>query len=249
MSPSAIDDLGDVLREHQDVFSTSITDFDSYSLIPFKITVPPDNAPVTFHPYWMNPIVAKQADAIIDQYLAAGRIQHSTSPYAGPMVAIPKKDGGVRITMNYKKLNAISSLGQLPIPSVDEILYSLGKGRIFSLFVSSFHQITIDKDTIPLTTFGTPERLFELLVMPQGSSAAPGWFVKVINEVIKGLERVAAYLDDIIVYDTDSTAHTANIRVLFRRLRLHNLTLSSAKTRIGATKADLLGAFDLPCRR
>ena len=50
------------------------------------------------------------------------------------MVAIPKKDGNVRITVNYKKLNAISSLGQLPIPRVDEVLDSLGKGRIFSLF-------------------------------------------------------------------------------------------------------------------
>ena len=43
--------------------------------------------------------------------------------------------------------------------------------------------------------------------MPQGSSASPGWFVKVINEVIKGLGQVAAYLDDVIVFDFDLTAH------------------------------------------
>ena len=52
--------------------------------------------------------------------------------------------------------------------------------------VSSFHQITVHKDTIPLTALCTPTRLFEWLVMPQGSSAAPGWFVRVINEAIKG---------------------------------------------------------------
>ena len=156
------------------------------------------------------------------------------------MVAIPKKDGGVLITINYKKLNAISSLGQLPIPRVDEVLDSLGKGRIFSLFdlVSSFHEITIDKETIPLTAFCTPNRLFEWLVMPQGSSASPGWFVKVINEVIKGLERVAAYLDDIIVFDPTPSDHTANIRALFERLRKHRLKLSPAKAKIGATTAD-----------
>ena len=90
--------------------------------------------------------------------MVAGLIQHSTTPYSSPMVAIPKKDGSVRIAVNYKKLNAISSLAQIPIPRVDEVLDSLGKGRIFSLFdlLSSFHQITIDKDTIPLTTFCTP---------------------------------------------------------------------------------------------
>ena len=92
------------------------------------------------------------------------------------MVAIPKKDGNVRITVNYKKLNAISSLEQLPIPHVDEVLDSLGKGRIISLFdlVYSFHQITIDKDIIPLAAFCTPTRLFEWLVMPKGSSASAG---------------------------------------------------------------------------
>ena len=158
------------------------------------------------------------------------------------MVVIPKKDGGARITINCKKLSAISSLRQPPILRVDEILDSLGKGRIFSLFDlgSSFHQIIIDKDTIPLTASCTCDRLLERLVMPQGSNAAPGWFVKVINEVIKGLERIAAYLDDIIVYDSDPAAHTANIRALFGRLRKHNLTLSPSIAKIDATKTDIL---------
>ena len=133
------------------------------------------------------------------------------------MLAIPKKDGNVRITVNYKKLNAISSLGQLPIPRVDEVLDSLGKGRIFSLFdlVSSFHQITIDKDTIPLTAFCTPNRLFEWLVMPQGSSASP--VVRQGHQ--RGHQRhVAAYLDDVIVFDPDPASHVDNIRALFQRL-------------------------------
>ena len=49
-------------------------------------------------------------------------------------MVIPKKSGGVRITVNYKKLNKISSLSQLPIPRVEQVLDSLGKGRMFSLF-------------------------------------------------------------------------------------------------------------------
>ena len=77
--------------------------------------------------------------------------------------------------------------------------------------------------------------------MPQGSSAAPGWFVKVINEVIKGLANVAAYLDDVIVFDPDPAAHVLNITELFKRLRKHNLKLSPSKAKIGATDADFLG--------
>ena len=84
--------------------------------------------------------------------------------------------------------------------------------------------------------------------MPQGSSASPGWFVKVINEVIKGVERVAAYLDDVIVFDPDPTDHVANILALLGRLRKHlgrlrkhHLKLSPSNATIAATIADFLG--------
>ena len=121
--------------------------------------------------------MAKEVDATLNQYLAAGLIQHSTSPYSSPLVVMPKTPGGVLITVNYKKLNQISSLSQLPIPRVDQILDSLcSRDRVFSLFdlVSSFHQITAHKVTVPLTAFCTPTGLYEWLVMPQGSSASPG---------------------------------------------------------------------------
>ena len=106
----------------------------------------------------------------------------------------------------------------MPIPRVDQVL-----------------------DTVPLTAFCTPTGLYEWLVMPQGSSASPGWFVKVINEVIKGLAQVAAYLDDVIVFDSDPTAHVRTIRALFERLRKHNLKLSPSKAHLGATDANFLG--------
>ena len=77
--------------------------------------------------------------------------------------------------------------------------------------------------------------------MPDGSSAAPGWFVKVINVVIKGLYRVTAYLDDVIVFHADPSLHVANIKDLFLRPRKHNLKLSPSNTTIGATDADFLG--------
>ena len=76
--------------------------------------------------------------------------------------------------------------------------------------------------------------------MPQGISAAQGWFVKVINEVMNGLDHVAAYLDDVIVFDVDPSLHVANIKEFFLGLRQHNLKLSPSKATIGATDADFL---------
>ena len=113
---------------------------------------------------------------------------------------------------------------------------------MFSLFdlVSSFHQVTARKNTVPLTAFCTPTGLYEWLIMPQGCSSSPGWFLKLINEIIKGLARVAAYLDDVIVFDSDPSANVKTVRALFERLRKHNLKLSSSKARLGATDANFL---------
>ena len=99
--------------------------------------------------------MAKEVAATVSQYLAAGLIQHSNSPCSIPLVVISKTSGRVRITVNYKKLNQISSLSQVLTPRGDQVLDFLGKGWIFSFFelVSSFHQITAHQDTIPLTAF------------------------------------------------------------------------------------------------
>ena len=77
--------------------------------------------------------------------------------------------------------------------------------------------------------------------MPQGISAVPGWFIKGIDEGIKDLDRVAAYLDDVIVYDPYPAVDVINIRSLVERLYKHNLKLSPSKAKLGATNADFLG--------
>ena len=118
--------------------------------------MPEGSGPVTSRPHRINPILAKVVGAILNQYFAAGLVQLSTALHSSPLVVVLTPSGGARITVNYKKLNDIIRLGRLLIPRVDEVLDSLGKGRVFSLFdlVSSFHQITTHKDAVP------PQRVF-----------------------------------------------------------------------------------------
>ena len=84
-------------------FSKRKTDFGFCTLMLFEISVPEGSAPVTSRPHRINPVLAEEVDATLNQYLAAGLIQHSTSPYSSPLVVIPKKSRGVQITVNYKK--------------------------------------------------------------------------------------------------------------------------------------------------
>ena len=111
---------------------------------------------------------------------------------------------------------------------------------MFDLF-SGFTQLTIHPETIPLTAFCTPNRLYEWLRMPQGAADAPAWFVSVIRLVTSGLDNIRMYLDEAIGSDDSPTTHVATLATFFARLRLHNLNLSPNKTRIGAARVEFLG--------
>lgn len=124
----------------------------------------------------MNPIVSTQVGAILGKYLAAGLIQRSTSAYRSPIEAIPEKSGVLRVTVNYQRLDRITSFSLLPVPRVDQIMNKLHQGSIFSLFDStgSFHQIPVHPDTVPLTAFATPTLLFECLRMSMDTNHLVG---------------------------------------------------------------------------
>ena len=205
--------------------------------------MPPGTQPIQSRPYRLSPVLSKQVDAILDSYLAAGLIQHSASPWSSPLVCVPKKSGGIRITVNYQKLNKVTEIPQIAIPRVDEVLDTLGGGSVFSVFdfFSGFTQLTIHPDTIPLTAFCTPNGLYHWLRMPQGAAVAPAWFVSVMRLVTAGLDNIRMYLDDAIVSNDCPLHHVATLATFFARLRLHKLKLSPDKSRIGAARVDFLG--------
>ena len=158
-------------------------------------------------------------------------------------MCVPKKSGGIRITVNYQKLNKVTEIPQIAIPRVDEVLDTLGGGSVLSVFdlFSGFTQLTIHPDTIPLTAFCTPNGLYEWPRMIQGAAGAPAWFVSVMRLVTAGLDNIRMYLDDAIGSDDCPLHHVATLATFFARLRLHKLKLSPDKSRIGAARVDFLG--------
>ena len=239
----AIEALSETLAAHADVFSSSKFYYGECSLRPFEIKVPPGTQLIQSRTYRLNPVLFKQVDAILDSYLAAGLIQHSTAPWSSPLVCVLKKSVGIRITVNYQKLNKVTEIPQITIPRVDEVLDTLGGGSVFSVFdlFSGFTHLTIHPDTIPLTAFCTPNGLYEWLRMPQGASGAPAWFISVMRLFTAGLDNIRMYLDDAIGSDDCPLHHVTTLAAFFARLRLHQLKLSPDKSRIGAARLDFLG--------
>ena len=124
------------------------------------------------------------------------------------MLVIAKADGRIRITCNYKRLNALSITPVLPLPTVDDLLSDLGGANIFSTvdLVSGFFQCSIHEDSIPLTAVCTQAGNYEWTVMPMGLASSPGWFQSIMLRACDGLKRVRLYIDDVVFFEKRSRA-------------------------------------------
>ena len=163
-------------------------------------------------------------------------------------MVIPKKSSGVSITANYNKLNQIRKLSKTdPSRGLRPGLLRLRLGvfRVRLCFLvppDNETQGHSSSNSVLHTHIG----LYEWIVMPQGSSTSPGRLVKVIDEVIKNLNQVVAYVDDVIMFDSDTVVHVRTFHSLFKRFRNQNLKLSPSKALLGATDANVLGHLISP---
>ena len=244
-NPKIIRRLGDVLIECQHRFSKGQEDLGLYKNDPFKIKLKEDaKTPIVSRSYSYNPVVAREIDLIIEKYLNAGIIRRSQSPCAASIVVVLKKNRGIRITCDYRRLNEATAVPQTPIPHIDELLDTSGSASFFSSFdmMSGFHPIMIGENSVPLTAFCTASGLYELFVMPMGTLGSPEHFQRVMQQVTADLAHfVTIYIDDVLIRNNDESSMVDYIERFLKALTKHNLKISPSKSEIGAQEISFLG--------
>jgi len=164
-------------------------------------------------PYRLS--VAEQAElrTQLTALLEAGRIRPSKSPYAAPVLFVHKKDGSMRMCIDYRALNRITKKDRFPLPLIDDILTSLHGATVFSKIdlKSSYYQIRIKEEDIHKTAFRTHSGHFEFLVMPFGLCNAPATFQREMNTLFGHLPFVKVYLDDILVASKTAEEHQRHL--------------------------------------
>ena len=145
------------------MFSSNKWDIGHCNLQPFNIELRPEAKPCADRPYRYSPAMTKLVKVEIDRLLAAGIIRPSMSEWSSPVVAVLKKDGTARITVNYKKLNAMTVVPQMPLPHIEDMLNSLGGSSVFTVMdiTSGYFTSAISEDAIPLTAMVTSFGLYE----------------------------------------------------------------------------------------
>jgi hypothetical protein len=133
-----------------------------------------------------------------------GHIQPSTSPFGAPVLFVVKKDGTLRMCIDYRKLNSHTIKNRYPLPRIDDLLDRLNGAKYFTTLdlKSGYHQIPLHPSYIPKTAFNTPFGHYEFTVLVEGLSNCPAVFQSVMNNALSTVVGSCAlvYLDDVIVY-------------------------------------------------
>ena len=215
---------------------TSIASHKIRTIDDLPVRVPPRRIPAAYRGE-----VEKQLQAM----LAEGIITPSDSAFTAPCVFAMKKNGEVRICVDYRELNKRTVKDAYPLPLPDEIQERLQGDAIFSTLDlrSGYWQIPVAEKDQHKTAFcpGHEYGLFEFKRMPFGLTGAPATFQRAMNTIFRGLPFVSVYLDDILVHSKDQRSHLENLREVFHRLSKSGLTIRGAKCAIGKSQVTYLG--------
>ncbi|XP_074278678.1 uncharacterized protein LOC141602275 [Silene latifolia] len=203
--------------------SEEISGLPPYREVEFTIELVPGSTPISKAPYRMAPAELKELKKQLDELLEKGYIKPSASPWGAPVLFVKKKDGSLRLCIDYRELNKITIKNKYPIPRIDDLFYQLQGCVVFSKIDlrSGYHQMRIKTEDTPKTAFRTRYGHYEYMVMPFGLTNAPAVFMDLMNRVFKSyLDKfVIIFIDDILVYSKNEEDHAQHLRTVLETLR------------------------------
>jgi hypothetical protein len=218
---SSLDEIP-VVCEYPDVFPNELPGMPPDRDVEFVIELQPGTAPISKRPYHMPPKELAELKTQLQELLDKGYIRPSSSPWGCPALFVKKKDGSLRMCIDYRPLNAVTIKNKYPLPRIDVLFDQLSGAKVFSKIDLRFgyHQIQIRPCDIPKTTFSTRYGLYEFLVMSFRLTNGPAYFMYLMNSVfIAELDKfVVVFIDDILIYSKSENDHANHLRVVLQRL-------------------------------
>ncbi|KAJ9563826.1 hypothetical protein OSB04_008986 [Centaurea solstitialis] len=190
--------------------------------VEFRIDLIPRAAPVAKAPYRLAPAEMRELSNQIQELLDKGFIQPSSSPWGAPVLFVKKKDGSLRMCIDYRELNKLTIKNCYPLPRIDDLFDQLQGASFFSKIDLRFgyHQVRVHEEDVPKTAFRTRYGHYEFMVMPFGLTNAPAVFMDLMNRICRPyLDKfVIVFIDDILIYSQSREEHEQHLKVVLELL-------------------------------
>lgn len=181
----------------------------------------------------------------LDRLLELGLIKPSDGQWTSPILFVKKKDGSLRLCVDYRKLNDITVKDAFPLPNIDELLDSVGGARYFSTLdaASGYWQIPLAADSIAKSGFTTKWGTYTWQAMPFGLCSAPQTFQRAVTNILSPYigDFVHVFIDDIIVCSKDLDEHAVHLAKVMEACQSANLRLKRSKCVFGLSQVEYLG--------
>ncbi|KAJ0559852.1 putative nucleotidyltransferase, Ribonuclease H [Helianthus annuus] len=234
-----------VVRDFQDVFPEDLPGIPPEREVEFGIELIPGAKPVAKAPYRLAPSELQELMSQIQDLLDKGFIRPSVSPWGAPVLFVRKKDGSMRMCIDYRELNKLTVKNRYPLPRIDDLFDQLQGANWFSKIDlrSGYHQLRVKEEDVPKTAFRTRYGHYEFLVMSFGLTNAPAAFMDLMNRVCKPMldKSVIVFIDDILVYSKSEAEHANHLREVLETLRRERLYAKFSKCAFWLREVQFLG--------
>lgn len=211
----------------------------------FSIDLIPGAEPVSVAPYRMSPLELKELKTQLEELIQKHFIRPSVSPWGAQVLLVKKKDGSMRLCIDYRQLNKVTIKNKYHLPRIDDLLDQLKGASVFSKIDlrSGYHQIRIKSSYVSKTAFRMRYGHYEFLVMPFGVSNAPAVFMDYMNRIFQPYldQFVIIFIDDALVYSKNPQEHAQHLRMVLEILREKQLYAKFSKCEFWLSEVKFLG--------
>ena len=236
--------LDEVLKKNAAAFMSNAYDLGYTENIKHRINLR-TNKPVA-QPYRrIAPHLMEEVHQHLKELLEKDVIEESVSPYAAPIVVVRKKDGSIRLCIDYRKLNAETIPDAYPLPRIEESFDALSGAKFFSTLDlgMGYYQIAMEPEDKEKTAFITPFGLHQHKRLPQGLSTSPATFQRLMQRTLDQyiFKSVLVYLDDILIYSRTFEDHLRKIDEILQLIIKTGLKLRPDKCQFLRKEVNYLG--------
>ncbi|KAI3701816.1 hypothetical protein L6452_27177 [Arctium lappa] len=234
-----------VVRDYPEVFPKELPGVPPERQVEFRIDLVLGAAPIARVPYRLAPTEMQELMKQLQELLEKGFIKQSSSPWGAPILFVKKKDGTMRMCVDYRELNKIIIKNIYPLPRIDDLFDQLQGASYFSIIDlrSGYHHLKVREEDVPKTTFRTRYGHYEFVVMPFGLTNAHAAFMDLMNRVCGPyLDKfVIVFIDGILIYSKNKEEHEQHLRTILELLAREQLYAKFSKCEFWLQEVQFLG--------